>query len=222
MNNTMNGQGSRSEALARLVEPGVIAVIRAAQPEPVLPACEALVAGGVVALEITMTTPRALCLIDRARRRFGADAIVGAGSVTSGATAREAIQAGAQFIVSPICKPEIATASHAADCPVMLGAFTPTEAQLAHEAGADFIKIFPAENLGPAYIKSLRAPLPHLRIVPTGGVDLHNVKDFIKAGCAALGVGSSLISPVLLREANWAELARLADAFVQAVRTARA
>jgi 2-dehydro-3-deoxyphosphogluconate aldolase / (4S)-4-hydroxy-2-oxoglutarate aldolase len=217
----MKLQDSRSATIGRLIEPGIIAVIRAAQPEPVLPACEALVAGGVIALEITLTTPQALALIEQARRRFGGDAVVGAGSVISGGAAREALEAGAQFIVSPICKAEISAAAHAAGCPVMLGAFTPTEAQSAHEAGADFIKIFPAETLGPAYIKSLRAPLPHLRIVPTGGVDLPNVKDFIKAGCAALGAGSSLVSPALLRDGNWAELTRLAEAFVQAIRSAR-
>jgi 2-dehydro-3-deoxyphosphogluconate aldolase / (4S)-4-hydroxy-2-oxoglutarate aldolase len=100
----------------------------------------------------------------------------------------------------------------------MLGAYTPTEAQWAHEAGADFVKIFPADGLGPGYIKSLRAPLPHLRIVPTGGVDVHNVADFLNAGCAAVGVGSSLVSAKILHEGNWAELTRRAAEFVTAAR----
>src|SRR5947208_17015300 len=103
----------------------------------------------------------------------------------------------------------------------MLGAYTPTEAQTAHEAGADFIKIFPADTLGPGYIKALRAPLPHLRIVPTGGVDVHNVADFLKAGCAALGVGGSLVSSKILQEANWPELTRKAAEFVAAAQRAR-
>jgi 2-dehydro-3-deoxyphosphogluconate aldolase/(4S)-4-hydroxy-2-oxoglutarate aldolase len=103
----------------------------------------------------------------------------------------------------------------------MLGAYTPTEAQLAHEAGADFIKIFPADGLGPGYIRGIRAPLPHLRIVPTGGVDLNTAAAFLKAGCAALGVGSSLVSAQILRDANWPELTRLARAFVEAAAQAR-
>ena len=119
-------------------------------------------------------------------------------------------------------RPEIASAAHAADRVVMLGAYTPTEAQLAYEAGADFIKIFPADGLGPAYIKALRAPLPHLRIVPTGGVDLNTAAAFLKAGCAALGVGSSLVSARILQESNWPELTRLARQFVEVVRQARA
>jgi len=104
----------------------------------------------------------------------------------------------------------------------MLGAYTPTEAQRAYEAGADFIKIFPADTLGPGYIKAIRAPLPHLNIVPTGGVDIQNVADFLKAGCAALGVGSSLVSGKILQEANWPELTRRAREFVEAARQARA
>ena len=116
---------------------------------------------------------------------------------------------------------EIIEAAHALNKPVMLGAYTPTEAQLAHEAGADFIKIFPADKLGPGYIKNLRAPLPHLRIVPTGGVDLQTAPEFLKAGCAALGVGSSLITPEILKTRNWAELTRLAGEFVRVVRETR-
>src|SRR3954466_560269 len=100
----------------------------------------------------------------------------------------------------------------------MLGAYTPTEAQAAHESGADFIKLFPADKLGPAYIRSLRAPLPHLRIVPTGGVDLQTAPDFFKAGCAALGVGSSLVTAEILRSSNWSELTRLASDYVSLVR----
>ena len=117
--------------------------------------------------------------------------------------------------MSPITRLEIITAAHALDKPVMIGAYTPTEAQTAHEAGADFIKIFPADKLGPSYIKSLRAPLPHLKIVPTGGVDLNTAADFLKAGCAALGVGGSLLTADILKTENWAELTRLAKAFVE-------
>jgi 2-dehydro-3-deoxyphosphogluconate aldolase/(4S)-4-hydroxy-2-oxoglutarate aldolase len=148
--------------------------------------------------------------------------LLGAGTVLNAAQCEAALDAGAQFVVSPITKLEIITAAHARSKPVMIGAYTPTEAQLAHEAGADFIKIFPADKLGPGYIKNLRAPLPHLRVVPTGGVDLQTAPEFLKAGCAALGVGSSLLSAEILRTKNWAELTRLAGEFVRVVRETRA
>ena len=174
------------------------------------------------ALEITLTVPDALTAIREVSERFGARAVVGAGTVLNAESCRAAIAAGAEFVVSPITKLEILEAAHAVDRPVMLGAYTPTEAQFAHEAGADFIKIFPADKLGPGYIKIIRAPLPHLRIVPTGGVDLQTAPEFLKAGCVALGVGSSLISAEILRTKNWSELTRLAGEFVKVVRAARA
>ena len=197
--------------------PGIIAVVRTDQPAQVPSICEALLAGGVIAHEITFTVPNALEAIREASRRFGAHALIGAGTVVDAEGCRAAIAAGAEFVVSPITKVEIAQAAHAADKPVMLGAYTPTEAQAAHEAGADFIKIFPADKLGPSYIKSIRAPLPHLKIVPTGGVDLNTAAEFLKAGCAALGVGGSLLTAEILRTNNWPELTRLARAFVDIV-----
>ena len=206
---------SRAEIISQLTKPGIIAVVRTNKPEQVPPICEALVAGGVIALEITFTVPNAIEAIREASQRFGSQALVGAGTVLNAAACRDAIAAGAQFVVSPITKLEIVEAAHAAHKPVMLGAYTPTEAQTAHEAGADFIKIFPADKLGPSYIKALRAPLPHLKIVPTGGVDLNTAADFLKAGCAALGVGGSLLTAEILKTGNWAELTRLAKAFVE-------
>ena len=184
----------KSEIISRLTNPGIIAVVRAQKREQVLPLTEALIAGGVVAIEITMTTPDAIEVIREVKTAVGQRGLIGVGTVLDGETARAAIAAGAEFVVSPILRTELVAVCHAAARPVMLGAYTPTEAQLAHEAGADFVKIFPADGLGPNYIKSLRAPLPHLRIVPTGGVDLNTAGDFLKAGCAALGVGSSLVS----------------------------
>jgi len=205
---------SRSEINSVLTRPGIIAVVRTDQAAQVPAICEALLAGGVIAHEITFTVPRALESIREASRRFGSTALIGAGTVLNAETCRAAIDAGAEFVVSPITKIEIAQAAHDADKPVMLGAYTPTEAQAAHEAGADFIKIFPADKLGPSYIKSVRAPLPHLKIVPTGGVDLNTAADFLKAGCAALGVGGSLLTAEILRTNNWLELTRVARAFV--------
>ena len=212
---------NKSDIISLLIDPGIIAVVRAQQAAQVLPLFEALIAGGVRAIEITMTSPNALAAIREARENFGERALIGVGTVLDMDTCRAAIKAGAEFVVTPICRTELVAIAHAADCPVMLGAYTPTEAQLAHEAGADFIKIFPADSLGAGYIKALRAPLPHLRIVPTGGVDVQNVADFLKAGCAALGVGSSLVSTKILQEADWPELTRRANAFVAAARKAR-
>jgi 2-dehydro-3-deoxyphosphogluconate aldolase / (4S)-4-hydroxy-2-oxoglutarate aldolase len=211
----------KSEISSRLVDPGLIVVIRTARRDDVLPVCEALLEGGVNALEITMTVPNALKAITDARDRFGAKALIGAGTVITAQLCREAMAAGAEFIVSPIMRPEIADAAHAGRKPVMLGAYTPTEAQAAHEAGADFVKIFPADRLGPSYMKAILAPLPHLRIVPTGGVDLETAPEFISAGCAALGVGSSLLKPELMKNGDWKDLARLAKAYVEVVRKAR-
>lgn len=213
---------TKSEIIAALLDPGIIAVVRAKSADQVLPLTAALLAGGVIAVEITMTTPDALAAIRAATAEFGSRALIGVGTILDAATCRAAVEAGAEFVVSPITRPEIAAAARALDRPVMLGAYTPTEAQLAYEAGADFIKIFPADGLGPNYIKALRAPLPHLRIVPTGGVDLPNIADFLKAGCVALGVGSSLLSARILRDNDWPELTRLAAEFVTAAQRARA
>lgn len=178
--------------------------------------CGALVAGGIRALEITLTIPNALACISEAARRFAPQAVTGAGSVTTPEACRGAIEAGARFIVTPIMRPEIVPVAKTADCVVALGALTPTEAQSAYEAGADFVKIFPANS--PAYIKAIRGPLPHLRIIPTSGVTVQNAPEFLAAGCIALAAGSNLVSAKILREQNWAELTRLAAEYVEVVR----
>lgn len=212
---------SLPEISARIAGLGIVAVIRTPTCELVAPVCEALAAGGIVALEVTMTVPDALRALREVNGRFGDKVLLGAGTILNAAQCHAAIDAGAQYVISPITKLEILEAAHARHKPVMLGAYTPTEAQLAHEAGADFIKIFPADKLGPGYIKNLRAPLPHLRIVPTGGVDLVTAPEFLKAGCAALGIGSSLVSADILKTKNWPELTRLAGEFVRVVRETR-
>jgi len=212
---------SKSEIISLLCNPGIIAVVRAQRADQVLPSSEALISGGVMAIEITMTTPNAIAAIREAHEKVGERALVGVGTVLDAATCRAAIEAGAEFVVTPVCRPECVGIAHAAGRPIMLGAYTPTEAQTAHEAGSDFVKLFPANMLGPDYVKALRAPLPHLRLVPTGGVEVENVADFLKAGCAALGIGSSLVSVKILQEADWPELTRRAAAFVNAARLAR-
>ena len=211
---------SRSQIIDQLTNPGIIAVIRTSRHEHVIPVCQALVDGGVFALEITLTVPNALHAIQQARTLFGDSALIGAGTVVRSEQCHEVISAGAEFVVSPITRPELVEIAHAADRPIMLGAYTPTEAQTAYEAGADFVKLFPADQLGPTHVKSLLAPLPHLRIVPTGGVNLETAEDFLRAGCAALGVGSSLLSREILENEDWAALTRLASAYGELARKA--
>jgi 2-dehydro-3-deoxyphosphogluconate aldolase / (4S)-4-hydroxy-2-oxoglutarate aldolase len=213
---------TKADILSRLLEPGIIAVVRAPSADLVKPLSEALVEGGVIAIEITLSTPDAIRAIRDASADLGNRALIGVGTVLKPDECTSALDAGAQFIVSPILRPDLVPLAHQFDRPVMLGAYSPTEAQLAHEAGADFIKLFPADTLGPAFIKSLLAPLPHLRFVPTGGVELSNAIDFLKAGAAALGVGSALVSRPILENRDWIELTRRARAFVQAAQTARA
>jgi 2-dehydro-3-deoxyphosphogluconate aldolase/(4S)-4-hydroxy-2-oxoglutarate aldolase len=213
---------TQSELIAALTNPGVIAVVRAQRREQVLPVAEALLAGGLTAIEITMTTPDALDAIRAANEKIGDRALIGAGTVLDASQCRATIEAGAQFVVSPICRPELASIAHASNRLAILGAYTPTEAQLAYEAGADFVKLFPADGHGLAHIKALRAPLPHLRIIPTGGVDVNNLAEYFIAGCPAVGVGSSLITKQILQTSDWSELTRRAAEFVRRARGARA
>src|SRR5262249_23508435 len=149
---------------------------------------------------VTMSTPNAIDAIREAKQKLGARALIGVGTVLDVATCQAALDAGAEFVVSPILRPELVAPCRQADKPVMLGAYTPTEAQSAHEAPADFIKIFPADGLGPNYIKALRAPLPHLRIIPTGIARPEQVGEFLKAGSVAVGLGSLLVKQSILQE----------------------
>ena len=211
----------RQERVQRIIDAAIIAVVRSPRRDLVVPLSQALVAGGVTLIEVTTTTPDALNAIRDARTALGDRAMIGVGTVLENITCRGALDAGAEFVVSPILRPGMVPVCHSADVPVMLGSYTPTEAQLAYEAGSDFIKLFPAEGLGPGFVKALRVPLPHLRIVPTGGVDVGNAADFLRAGCAALGAGSSLVSAEILKNQDWPELTRRAAAFMAAVRTVR-
>jgi 2-dehydro-3-deoxyphosphogluconate aldolase/(4S)-4-hydroxy-2-oxoglutarate aldolase len=204
-----------------LLNPGVVAVVRARSADQVPPLAEALISNGVPAVEITMSTPKALDTIRRARKELGKRAIIGVGTVLTEDVCKGAVDAGAEFVVTPVTRPSFVKIAHSAGVPIMLGAYTPTEAQTAHEAGADFIKIFPADGLGPSYIKSLRAPLPHLRIVPTGGVDLNTITEFFKAGCAAVGVGSSLLTKAILDANDWKALGELAARFASAAKASK-
>ena len=212
---------TKPQIIDRLLHPGIIAVIRVNDAASLLPICEALLAGGVTALEITMTSPDALATIAEASQRFGDRALLGVGTVLDPETSRAAILAGAQFVVTPVCRPTIVETCLRYGKPVACGAYTPTEALTAHEAGADFIKLFPADGLGPKYIQNLLAPLPMLRIIPTGGVTVETAGDFLRAGCAALGVGSSLLAKEFIQKQDWAALTERATAFVNAAAAIR-
>jgi 2-dehydro-3-deoxyphosphogluconate aldolase/(4S)-4-hydroxy-2-oxoglutarate aldolase len=211
----------RLETLGRLVQTGVIAVIRADSGEQLVNVCRALGAGGVSACEITMTTPGALDAIAKASRELGDAALVGAGSVLDAATARAAILAGARFIFSPVLNLEVIEMAHRYDCVAVPGALTPTEILTAWSAGADVVKVFPANHFGPQYLKDIHGPLPQVKLTPTGGVDQSTAADWIKAGAVAVGVGSSLVKKDLLAGGKWDELSALARQYVDIVAAAR-
>jgi 2-dehydro-3-deoxyphosphogluconate aldolase/(4S)-4-hydroxy-2-oxoglutarate aldolase len=213
---------NKTEKLALMRETGVIAIMRAKSSDQLIAAADAIRAGGVRVIEVTMTTPGALDVIGKATQRYGDDVLFGAGSVLDVETARAAILAGAGFIVAPTLSVAVIELCNRYGVPVMPGIFTPTEALTAWEAGADMVKLFPASFGGPELIKAILAPLPQLEIVPVGGVDLDTAADFIGKGAAALGVGSSLVSQGLLDKGDAAELTRRAAAFIAEVRRGRA
>ena len=203
----------REKIVSGIEAEGLVAIVRVPRPEWTLPLAKALVGGGIRAVELTMSIPNALEAVRTIDRELGDKILLGVGTVIDDDTCRAAIDAGAKYVISPITRPSLVAAAHALDRPVMLGAYTPTEAQAAHEAGSDFVKIFPADTLGPSYIKSLLAPLPHLKIVPTGGVNLDTMEAYLAAGSAALGTGSALLKKEIIAGENWGELERLAKRF---------
>ena len=203
----------REKIVSGIETEGLVAIVRVPRPELALPLAKALVAGGIRAVELTMSIPNALDAVRTIDRELGDKILLGVGTVIDDDTCRAAIDAGAKYVISPITRPSLVAAAHALDRPVMLGAYTPTEAQAAHEAGSDFVKIFPADTLGPSYIRSLLAPLPHLKIVPTGGVNLDTMEAYLAAGSAALGTGSALLKKEIIAGENWGELERLAKRF---------
>lgn len=212
---------TKSDILHRMLNPGVIAVIRADNSSQLLDAAKAMAEGGLTAMEVTMTTPNALEVIRSVVKELGDRVLMGVGTVLDDVTARLAILAGAEYVVTPVLRPDVITLCRRYSKPVVSGAYTPTEALSAHEAGADFIKLFPADTLGPKYIKALKGPLPQLEIIPTGGVDVKNCGEWIKAGCAAVGAGGSLVSKEVLARRDWKALTEVSRQFVEAVAAAR-
>jgi len=209
------------EILNIIRETGVIAIMRAQSSEQLIAAADAIKLGGVRAIEVTMTTPGALDVIAEAKERYGSDVIFGAGTVLDPETGRAAILAGADFVVAPTLNLELVKLCNRYSIPVAPGCYSPTEALTGWEAGADFIKLFPASVGGPSLVNAILAPLPQIRIIPVGGVNLDTAADFIRNGAAALGVGSSLVNQKLLDEGNLDELTRRAAAYIQEVRKGR-
>lgn len=212
---------SREHDLARVLDCGLVAIVRFPKPDPLVKVVQALAEGGVTVTEVTLTVPNALDVIREAKARLGNDVLLGAGTVLDPETARAAILAGADFIVSPGTNVEVIRMCRRYDKLVMPGAFTPTEIITAWEAGADIIKIFPAEVLGPSFFQAMRGPLPQIKLMPTGGVDLSTVGTFLRAGACCLGVGSKLIDPQAIAAQEWHRLTDLARQFMDAVKTTR-
>ena len=214
---------TKQDAASRILEIGIVPVVRAASAKQALRAVEAVCAGGIPIVEITMTVPGAVEVIAQLAQSMGSEVLIGAGTVLDAGAAERCIDAGAEFIVSPGFDLETVKFANRRDKLMMAGALTPTEVITAWKAGSDFVKIFPCGTVGGAkYIKALKAPLPQIPMIPTGGVNLNTAADFLIAGAAALGIGAELVSASALESGNTAPIVAAAQDFVAIVRTARA
>lgn len=207
--------------LQRVLDRVIVAVIRAESPDLLVDVAEALLAGGVEVMEVTFTVPRAARVIEKVADKLGSRVLLGAGTVLDPETARAAFLAGAEFIVSPAVNVEVIEMCRRYSKLVMPGAFTPTEVITAWQAGADIVKIFPSDLVGPKYLKLLHGPLPQVRLMPTGGVNLDTAADFLAAGACALGVGSSLVDQKALAAKDLKKIESLARQFVEVVARSR-
>src|SRR6476660_5608420 len=207
--------------LDRVLDCCIVAVIRAQSPEFLVDVAEALLAGGVEVMEVTFTVPRATQVLEKVAEKLGSRILLGAGTVLDSETARAAILAGAEFIVSPAVSVPVIELCRRYSKLVMPGALTPTEVVTAWQAGADIVKIFPSELTGPKYIKALRAPLPQIRMMPTGGVNLDTAEEFLKSGACALGIGGSLVEPQAVASGDMKRIESLARQYVQIVNVFR-
>jgi 2-dehydro-3-deoxyphosphogluconate aldolase/(4S)-4-hydroxy-2-oxoglutarate aldolase len=213
---------TKDQVRARVLEVGIVPVIRADSTKKAIAAAEAIVEGGISILEVTMTVPGAIDAIRHAVKSHGHKAIIGAGTVLDARTASECFDAGAEFLVSPGLDVETVRAATGAGKLIMAGALTPTEIVAAWRAGADFVKVFPASAVGGAsYIKALRGPLPQIPLVPTGGVNLNTAADFLRAGSAALGIGGELVSSSALSSGDMKRITELARRYLAIVREVR-
>jgi 2-dehydro-3-deoxyphosphogluconate aldolase / (4S)-4-hydroxy-2-oxoglutarate aldolase len=214
----MTGRASITSAIESM---GVVAIIRIKDPGKVRAVVDALADGGVRALEVTMTVPNAVALIREIAPTLPDGFLLGAGTVTDAATACAVIDAGARFVVSPVFRCEVIRVCHERDVPSMPGCFSPTEILAAHDEGADIVKVFPATALGPQFIKDVRAPLPQVKLMPTGGVTVDNVGDWIRAGAAAVGLGSALVDAKAIENNGFEAIAANARRAIAGVAAAR-
>jgi 2-dehydro-3-deoxyphosphogluconate aldolase/(4S)-4-hydroxy-2-oxoglutarate aldolase len=215
---TERGRRATRERVEQL---GAVAVVRLHSTEAAIRVADALHAGGVTALEITVTVPDAFSVIEAITKRFGDEVCVGVGTVLDVETVQRAVAAGARYVVSPVFRRAVIDESHRLGVPAMPGAFTPTEMLTAHEAGADIVKIFPADTFGPGFIKAVLAPMPFLRLMPTGGVTPENVGSWLAAGAVAVGLGGALVDSALIAKGDWSAITARARRVADAVTAAR-
>ena len=213
---------TKIEQMKKIENCGIVAIIRTDTANELPLVVDAIQSGGVDVIEITMTTPGALDAVSEVAKKYGQRVLVGVGSVLDAETARIAILSGADFIVSPITKPSVIELCNRYSKVVMPGAFTPTEILTAWELGADYVKVFPADAAGASYIKGIKAPLPQISIIPTGGIGLHNAAEFITAGSAALGVGSTLVNKQIIAEKRFDTLTEISQKLIAVVKKAKA
>src|SRR6516162_5174923 len=212
---------SKEDQLRHVLECGIVAVVRSPDSRQLVEVVRALADGGISVVEITMTVPDALGVVCEVRRELGDRVLLGAGTILDPETARAALLAGAEYLVAPTLNLDVIRLCQRYDKLVMPGAFTPTEILTAWEAGADIVKVFPADAVGPAFFKALRGPLPQVRLMPTGGVDLTTAASFLKAGACCLGVGSQLLEPKAVAERNFDRIRELARQYVAVVQSVR-
>lgn len=212
---------TKDSQLRQVLDCGIVAVVRSPDHQQLVDVARALADGGVTVIEITMSVPNALDVLRQVRQALGDRVLLGAGTVLDTETARAVLLAGAEYIVSPTLNLDVIRLCRRYDKLIMPGAFTPTEILTAWEAGADIVKVFPADVVGPAFFKAVRAPLPQVRLMPTGGVDLTTASSFLKAGACCLGVGGQLVEAKAVAERNFDRIRDLARQFVAVVQQTR-
>ena len=212
---------TKNETLAKIKQLGLLAVIRGPSPELTLKMVDALMAGGVFGIEITYSTPNAPQVVQSLAQKYGTEIMLGMGTLVEPEQAAEAVQAGANFLVSPHCEKTLAEAMVATGLPVMIGALTPTEVMQAYRIGSDVVKIFPGSLVGPDYIKTLRGPYPYIPMMPTGGVNVENIADWFAAGVFAVGAGSNLCPTAWAKAGRFDDITATARSFVEAVNKAK-
>jgi 2-dehydro-3-deoxyphosphogluconate aldolase/(4S)-4-hydroxy-2-oxoglutarate aldolase len=212
---------SKESQLRHVLDCGIVAVVRSPDSQQLVEVARALADGGVTVVEITMTVPNALDVVRQVRQALGERLLLGAGTILDPETARAALLAGAEYVVAPTLNREVIRLCQRYDKLVMPGAFTPTEILTAWEAGADIVKVFPADVVGPAFFKALRGPLPQIRLMPTGGVDLSTAAAFLQAGACCLGVGGQLVEPKAVAERDFDRIRELARQYVALVQQVR-